>query len=30
LIGKIVKVHITDAKTWTLSGDLADEKAGVI
>ncbi|MDN4523375.1 tRNA (N6-isopentenyl adenosine(37)-C2)-methylthiotransferase MiaB [Fictibacillus fluitans] len=30
LIGKIVKVHIKDAKTWTLSGDLADEKAGVV
>ncbi|UZJ77094.1 MULTISPECIES: tRNA (N6-isopentenyl adenosine(37)-C2)-methylthiotransferase MiaB [unclassified Fictibacillus] len=30
LIGKIVKVHIKDAKTWTLSGDLLEEKAGVL
>ncbi|MGC4375712.1 tRNA (N6-isopentenyl adenosine(37)-C2)-methylthiotransferase MiaB [Fictibacillus sp. Mic-4] len=30
LIGKIVKVKITDPKTWTLNGELVEETLGVI
>jgi tRNA-2-methylthio-N6-dimethylallyladenosine synthase len=30
LIGEIVKVKITDAKTWNLGGDMVEEKSEVV